>query len=219
MAEFTEWSADLEAALAEPFPAVLVERKRGGISFVAWHHYTRKLNRLVGPGWSMGEPVIHVVGGKLIMGIPITILGVTRINFGDEDEESEVNEEGKPTMYGTPCTNAFAQCYKRTLALFGMGLDMYDKKGVAKVAPAKKKDTGEVASAGQIAIIRGLLDAHIAPEKGVRDIERKIKAGLTADQADTAIEWLKVQPKKDVVDEMFDRVKDERIRALQKDVP
>lgn len=122
MAQFTEWCDALEDALSEPFPEDVVQQKRKGgtaISFVAWHHYVRKLNDLVGAGWSIGTPIITEVGGKMVVALPVTILGTTRINFGSEDEDKD--------DYGDAATNAWAQAVKRTLALFGMGLYMYDK--------------------------------------------------------------------------------------------
>jgi len=125
MAEYTQWCEELEKALAEPFPPALVQQKKKGgtISFVSWHHYARRLNRLVGPGWSMGEPVMRDVGGKLVTALPITILGTTRVNFGSEEEEG--------VDFGDAATNSFAQAFKRTCSLFGLGLDMYDKTGAA----------------------------------------------------------------------------------------
>jgi hypothetical protein len=123
----------LEAALAEPFPAEFVQRKtKGGssVSFVGWHIYVMRLNDLVGPGWSMGEPILKEVGGKLIMGLPVTIFGITRVNFGSEDEEhGNADDDGKVRDFGSAETNSFAQALKRTLALFGMGLNLYDKTG------------------------------------------------------------------------------------------
>lgn len=154
MAQFAEWTEELEAALAEPFPAEWVKSKKAGkgerstsISFVPWHRYAERLNALVGGGWSMGEPVTLHVGDKLVMGLPLTILGTTRVNFGDEDDsewEEVLNKdtgelEDKKTMYGSPCTNAFAQAFKRSCALFGIGLYLYNKGGAsAKPAPSSQ---------------------------------------------------------------------------------
>lgn len=138
MAKYTEWCPALEAALAEPFPAAVVKQKsKGGtrIAFVPWHHYVRRLNALVGSGWSMGEPVVREIAGKLVLGVPVTILGVTRVNFGDEDE-------GKDD-YGTASTNAWAQAFKRTCALFGVGLDMYDKDGSGDAVVQQAQRTPE----------------------------------------------------------------------------
>lgn len=163
MAKYSEWSAELEAALAEPFPADWVKQKKAGrgerstsISFVPWHRYVSKLNSLCGGGWSMGTPLVLHVGDKLVLAIPVTIFGVTRVNFGDEDDsewETQVDEKTgeeteKKTMYGSPCTNAFAQSFKRTCALFGIGLDMYNKGG-AKAQPATQADPLDAVAPGK----------------------------------------------------------------------
>lgn len=123
MAKYTEWCAELETELAAPFPDAYVQVKKikgTEIHFCAWHVYVKKLNHLVGGGWSMEPPIPMQAGGKLVVAVGITILGVTRWNVGDEDADHE--------GYGSGSTNAFAQGYKRACALFGMGLDMYDKK-------------------------------------------------------------------------------------------
>lgn len=148
MAKYTEWCPALEAALAEPFPAAVVKQKsKGGtrIAFVSWHHYVRRLNALVGSGWSMGEPVVREIAGKLVLGVPVTILGVTRVNFGDEDE-------GKDD-YGTASTNAWAQAFKRTCALFGIGLDMYDKDGNGDAVVQQAQRTPEPTISDRISVL------------------------------------------------------------------
>ena len=119
---YTEWCPELEAELRRPFPSEYVKQKtlKGNrISFVEWHTYTAKLNALVGNGWCMEPPIPMQAGGKLVIAVGLTILGVTRWNVGDEDADHE--------GYGSGATNAFAQAYKRAAALFGMGLDMYRK--------------------------------------------------------------------------------------------
>lgn len=153
MAKFGHWCPELEAALTEPFPAEWVQQKKAGkgegsrsISFVPWHRYVSRLNVLVGDGWQMGTPITVHVGEKLCMGIPLTIHGVTRINWGDEDDsewEEVTNRatgevEEKKTMYGSPVTNAFAQAFKRTCALFGMGLYLYEKGQPAPASAAQE---------------------------------------------------------------------------------
>ena len=145
MARFDHWCPELETALAEPFPADVVEQKkagRGTVPFVPWHVYVYRLNSLVGPqGWHQDDPIIHVVGGKLVMGVPITILGVRKINFGSEQEDHgnpETVDDGRGGTkevvrdFGTADTNAFAKAFRRTCALFGMGLAGYDATGTAR---------------------------------------------------------------------------------------
>jgi hypothetical protein len=150
MAQFKEWCEGLETALYEPFPETVVQHKsKGGssLSFVAWHHYARRLNRLVGPGWSMGEPIMRDVGGKLVTALPITILGTTRVNFGSEDEEAD--------KFGDAATNSWAQAFKRTCALFGMGLEMYDKTGAAaRDEEQRKRAANDEQHARMVAFLR-----------------------------------------------------------------
>lgn len=192
MAKHTEWSAELENELSRPFPANVVSKlekksKKSGsstmIDFVSWHHYVRRLNDLVGSGWSMGTPLIQVIGvgedAKLLVGLPVTIFGVTRINFGTEDEDKD--------DYGDAATNAWAQSLKRTLALFGMGLDMYLKGKPGYARPA---------SAGDIKIITALADERQVPSEAFGKLSTEISSGvMTADRAAEIIQWLRGLPK------------------------
>jgi len=127
MARYNEWGDELEAALAEPFPAAAHKTlKKGGaeITFVSVWDYVRRLNELVGVnGW---HNVVRVseAGGKLIMTCELTVLNVTKCNAGDEKEEKD--------DFGTASTNSWAQAFKRTCSLFGLGLYLYEKGGGAK---------------------------------------------------------------------------------------
>lgn len=220
MPRFTEWCPELEAALAEPFPREVIKVKEQGgtkIEFVPWHHYVRRLNDLVGPGWSMGEPVIAktdpyekwrkprgnepgqmvTMPGRFVIAVPVTILGVTRVNVGDESE-------GKDD-YGTPSTNALAQAFKRTLALFGMGLEFYDKEARMRAmrsgnAPtptqgtdAQKQD-GYYATDGQKARIKSLLNERDVDMEKRQRIERALSNGFTSQEAAKTIVWLERRP-------------------------
>lgn len=138
MSVHTGWSAELERDLATPFPseAMLTKTLKGTkISFVPWHFYVQRLNYLLGGGWAMEAPIPMQAGGKLVVAVGLTILGVTRWNVGDEDADHE--------GFGSSSTNAFAQGYKRAAALFGMGLDLYDKHGTAdavRVSQVEQED-------------------------------------------------------------------------------
>lgn len=184
MAKYEKWCEQLEKDLAEPFPQEIVQQKsKGGtsISFVAWHHYVWRLNNLVGGGWSMSEPLVKEVAGKLVMGVSVTILGVTRVNFGDEDEDKD--------NYGTACTNAWAQAFKRTCALFGIGLYMYDKTGTVQ-----QKPTPKAASKAQVDEIALLADKHDVPKDKAGGLSNKLNEGMTEDEAKATIKWLKSLP-------------------------
>lgn len=135
MPHYTEWDTALEDEIARPFPPEKIKtKKKGGkdIAFVSWYDYVARLNSLVGPsGWSIGEPTLYVLAGRIAVATSVTILGVTKGNVGDEDEEKE--------DWGTPALNAYAQALKRCCALFGMGLDMYYKEERAGRQTAKSR--------------------------------------------------------------------------------
>lgn len=205
MVRFKEWCPELEAALAEPFPSdrvsILRKTNKQGkvvakIPYISWHFYVARLNELVGAGWSMGQPITMEVGGKLVIGLPVTILDVSRINFGDEDE-------GKDD-YGTAATNAFAQGFKRTCALFGMGLYMYDKKGVIQAlvngdTPSAEEGT-EPATDAQREKIRDLLARKIVNANQRTRIEKKLAGAFSHEDAALTINWLDKQFMKPVED-------------------
>jgi hypothetical protein len=141
---FLAWDEGLADALAEPFPAEWHKTKSQGgasITFVEWHRYAHRLNALVGPqGWEI-RLRFHDVGGKLITVAALSILGVTKENVGDEDEDKD--------NYGTACTNSFAQAMKRAAALHGMGLYMYDKAGRDAATRGRPRSETPTKSAGQ----------------------------------------------------------------------
>lgn len=127
---FTEWSPELEKALAEPFPVELHTQKGKKGTFVSVHHYAARLNKLVGVhGWSTPAPVSFHAGNKLGLLVGVTILGVTKWNVGDEMEDhGEPDEDNVVRDFGSSTTNSWAQAFKRCLAYgFRMGLYLYDK--------------------------------------------------------------------------------------------
>lgn len=122
MSEFTEWTDGLEEALAARFPdSAHKTLEKGGtkITYVGWTDYIIRLNELVGPGGWESHVQLTDAGGKVIVVASLTVLGITKTNVGDEEEEKK--------GYGSPSTNAYAQALKRTCALFGLGLYLYDK--------------------------------------------------------------------------------------------
>src|SRR4051812_7640249 len=91
----TQWSDELAAALAEPFPRELHKTIGNKGTHVAVHSYVRRLNELVGPqGWSMSAPIPFRSGRKQGLAVGVTILGVTKWNVGDEMED-----HGEPIEY------------------------------------------------------------------------------------------------------------------------
>jgi hypothetical protein len=214
MPRFDKWCPELEAALREPFDNKLISskeaknKKTGAVThipFVSWHHYVRRLNDLVGNGWSQGTPIVLEAGGRLVIGVPLTILGVTRINFGDEKESKD--------DFGTASTNAFAQGFKRTCAMFDIGLDMYDKEvrmhllsggngGSSRQPRQRQQPAGTQRSAEYYATdeqkerIRELLDVRQVDSKNADRINTALRNGFSAEEADSTIAWLRKRPEK-----------------------
>lgn len=136
----TSWTPELVAALAEPFPREVHTQKHNKGTFVSVHHYVARLNELVGPqGWSMDAPVAFHAGQKLCLGVGVTVLGVTKWNVGDEQEDhgdpieytdDAGNVKEKVVDFGSSSVNSWAQAFKRCCAYgFGLGLYLYDKEG------------------------------------------------------------------------------------------
>ncbi len=125
MSQYTEWTPELEAFLAAPFPdSCHKQLKKGGakITFVSWTDYVLRLNDLVGvDGWAL-DVNLNEIGGRLVCTAKLTILNVCKSNVGDEEEDK--------AGYGTASTNAFSQAIRRACALFGLGMYLYyDKDG------------------------------------------------------------------------------------------
>lgn len=109
----------------EPEQHKVVRKGGAEITHVAVWDYVDRLNEIC-PDWSLEGPVVFDSGGKLVIGVGLTIEGVTRWNFGSEDDTKD--------DYGSAATNAFAQAFKRACALFGLGRYLYDKDNAALAA-------------------------------------------------------------------------------------
>jgi hypothetical protein len=145
MSFYEEWSEDLAADLAEPFPPEAHQTKKQGgseITFVGWPHYVARLNDTVGPNGWQTRVRLEEHGGKLVAIVSLSVLGVTKENVGDEDEDKD--------SYGTASTNSYAQALKRAAAGFGLGLYLYDKgaREQASRAPSTPKQQARQQSNG-----------------------------------------------------------------------
>lgn len=148
----TEWSPELIAALAEPFPPeahTTMTDAPGKPIIVGIHEYKDRLNRTVGPhGWESGVR-LQAIGGKMVSIVSVTILGVTKENVGDEVEVPELNAKGNEKIIGSPSTNSYSQAFKRSCSDFGLGAYLYDK------ARARDAAGGPVVSGGNGASRQG----------------------------------------------------------------
>lgn len=187
MSRYTEWCDELEAAIAEPFDKDLHGTKSQGgsqITFVSWTHYVQRLNDLVGAsGWTVDQPDHYNAGDKLVMAVPVTVLGVTKVNVGDE--------EGDKDSFGTASTNAYAQAMKRTCALFGLGLYLYDKDWTAQYLAGRAP-----ASDLQIRRISRLSETQEMDEKKQQKLAEWLTSRPGYDAAQTMIQKLERSPMK-----------------------
>lgn len=188
MSTYTEWSDDLADALAEPFaPAAHQTKRQGGseITFVSVHHYKQRLNATVGPaGWS-NTVRLEEHSGKLVAVVALSILGVTKENVGDEDEDKD--------SFGTASTNAYAQAFKRACSDFGLGAYLYDKAGrEAATRPASRPASGGKATQRQMEYLDKIMksSAFTADE---RDRVAAKVAAMDGKTVSAAIEWAKEQ--------------------------
>lgn len=115
---------DIELDLAkEIHPSLLRQKKAGGtvLDYIPWWNAIRLLNAYA-PGWTntvevkqIGEKCVLVTG----LSIPAKEGVFTRYNVGLEDDDKE--------GYGDPASNSFSMGFRRTAALFGLGLYLYFK--------------------------------------------------------------------------------------------
>lgn len=193
---FTEWDEDLAAALAEPFPPEAHQTKSQGgsqITFVSVHHYKTRLNATVGPqGWEC-RVRLEDHTGKLVCVCSLTILGVTKENVGDEDEEKD--------SYGTASTNSYSQSFKRTASDFGLGAYLYDKAGRDAATRGRPRPAGASAATSggarkatqkQMEYLDKLMLSSVFTDIERGQVARKI-AEQDAGVVSKAIEWAKEQ--------------------------
>lgn len=150
MALHKKWSEELESDLMAPFPDEMVKvLSSTGARYVDLMRYPERLNRLVGPGgWEVDIVRRDDIGDNMIMDLAITILGVRKVNTGDE-----INSQFHPSLkkddwgsklFGSPTTNAYAQAFKRCCTLgFGMALtQLYDKSNRNDALPHTTASAG-----------------------------------------------------------------------------
>lgn len=196
--QYTEWTPELADALAEPFaPAAHKTKtlKGSSITFVSVHEYMTRLNSTVGPqGWRSAVR-LEDHGGKLVAVVSLTILGVTKENVGDEDEDKD--------SFGTAATNAFAQAFKRACAGFGLGAYLYDerKREAAKRGAGSQNGNGgrtqPRASGGkatdkQIEYLGSLMRSSVFTEEERDAVAKSVKNG-DREKVSKAIERAKAE--------------------------
>ncbi len=116
--------------LSEPFPIWWHEVKPGAgggqgqvlaLPFIPWHYYHDRLDRVVGiENWSHQ---FRFVGDDLVY-CEITILGVTKGDYGEVEEE-EAPAANSKRKGANPLFSGLAQSFRRACAVFGLGRYLY----------------------------------------------------------------------------------------------
>lgn len=131
MAKFTEFTEELEAALAKPTPkSQLQTKKQGGatISFTSDQYVIDRLNEEVGVGGWQDDYAVTTYSrpvekrGATVIGSVVChlkVLGVMKSAAADLEFQEK--------MYGTPATNAQAKAFKRAAMKFGIARELWNK--------------------------------------------------------------------------------------------
>lgn len=204
MRSITEIIADL----SKPRPEYVQTKTKGGatLKFIAWHNVVRILDECA-PGWhSEVKQVLNqadLIAVIMRICIPCAEGLVWREAIGNETDDTE------DVKYGDPFSNAQAMAFKRTAAMFGVGLYLYQKDAPRSQAPerpqaapppprttaspaARPEPSGSLCSPMQQRTIAKLLEATgrkaatVAKHHGVAQIGE-----LTEGQAERAIARLK----------------------------
>ena len=120
----------------EEFPSEVVSylpvgRGSEKASFVAWHHYARRLNELFPLEWGSSISHVDIVGEFLLMVVDVRILGVTYSGTGQARADKQ--------NWGGAHAEAFSQAFRRGCALAGLGLYFYGKEEMEKLAETQAR--------------------------------------------------------------------------------
>lgn len=140
----------IQSELSNPLDSSIVKtRNQGGteVSYVPWSVIVGQLNNIAG-AWSyrfVGQPFMYrttrnnVNTDHVSVEVEITIEGVTRAAKG---EEILTEFSG----YGDPISNASSMALRRAAAMFGFGLELWNKPASGSASPARAAGPRPVAA-------------------------------------------------------------------------
>lgn len=130
--------SEILAALRAPVPQELVSIKREEgteVSYISWYNLVDLLNERANYLWEWEIEVRHHDDRTIVIG-KLTIQGediaLSRQSTGQEEHDAHnvFKPDGKrKRSFGDPTSNAEAMAFRRCCAKFGLGLDLYHKKG------------------------------------------------------------------------------------------
>jgi hypothetical protein len=126
-----------QGQLQEPFPPEVTGklptysggRKTGEVDFVAWHHYSRRLNEVFPLRWSVSISHIDIVGDYLLMVVDVKVEGASYCGTGQAKADKE--------NWGGAHAEAYSQAFRRACAQPGLGLYFYGMEEMEALAASQ----------------------------------------------------------------------------------
>ena len=134
-----ETLSDILRKLQAPIPPHLVSKKPifekrqkvGEVDYISWVNYCDLLDERCGLGnWDWNLTDLTQTGNRLVLVGCLTIQGTDKTLTMRAIGEEDLDVIG----YGSPGTNAESQSMRRCAAKFGLGRDLWRKKGTSKPA-------------------------------------------------------------------------------------
>ena len=122
--------------LTRPFdPAQIKQREgRGGkmLDYLETHAVITRLNEAFNGAWSFEAVEYKTMEGEIIVKGRLTAQGITKEQFGSNEihrHKGQDGEKGAPVSIGDDLKSAASDALKKCATLFGIGLELYEKKG------------------------------------------------------------------------------------------
>ncbi len=145
-------------------------KKVDDVDFVAWHHYSRRLNELFPLGWGVTISQITTVGDTILMVVDVKIGSYTYCGTGSADVEKR--------DWGGAHAEAFSQGFRRACAQPGLGLYFYGMEEMDAVA--KKALVEDMEKSG----LMGEEKAALYGDDPPADPEDEVEQGVPEPAAD-----------------------------------
>ena len=125
--------------LTRPFaPEQIRQREgRGGkmLDYLETHAVITRLNEAFAGAWSFEVVDFKTMEGEIVVHGKLTAGGQVKAQFGSADvhrTKGQDGEKGAPVSIGDDLKAAASDALKKCATLFGVGLELYEKKGQAQ---------------------------------------------------------------------------------------
>ncbi len=132
--------------LTRPFdPAQIKQREgRGGkmLDYLETHAVITRLNEAFNGAWSFEAVEYKTMEGEIIVKGRLTAVFICKEQFGSNEihrHKGQAGEKGAPVSIGDDLKAAASDALKKCATLFGVGLELYEKKGQAGRHPGESR--------------------------------------------------------------------------------